>query len=145
MLFMSSYSLSVTRKDAKAYSLPITSATPTPSASSAAAPAPTIQAASPSATPSPVLIDPASLKISVLNGSGRYKIASQASDALISAGFTVTTIGNAFDTAVTQSVIQFPTGQEQAAHLIAEALQDLYPKLVLQEQADQSQFTVIVQ
>jgi hypothetical protein len=98
----------------------------------------------PTATPTPTPIDKASLQIAVLNGTTQKGLASKTAQQLQQAGFTITKTGNADSTTQTQTVVQFPPGQEAQAALITDALKSSYPSVTAQSTTGATQFTVIL-
>lgn len=142
-IFLYNFSVVVMGKNTQPNQTIAKSAPPTPTA--------TVQpsashSATPSATPTPNItpIQKSSIEIAVLNGSGRPGIATTAANAIKAAGFTVTTIGNDFNAGLSETTIRYPKGQHQAAELLSDALQSLYPSVSLTEIKDNDQFTLIV-
>lgn len=80
----------------------------------------------------------ASTRVRVLNGAGVPGLAGSTSDALTERGYDVVGVGNAADTAAT--VIQYPTGQQANAELVAGDL-PVDPTL---EEADVAEVTLVL-
>ncbi|MDQ6650219.1 MAG: LCP family protein [Actinomycetota bacterium] len=81
-----------------------------------AGPAPTSSPAS----PTPLLVSPAQVPVSVLNGSGRPRQAALAAAELRKAGFLVVRVGNSVSSEHT--VVRYGNGREEAARTLAAAV-----------------------
>jgi|GEM_PF-2977523 len=93
----------------------------------AAAPAEAVPAPTPEPTPAPAAaLDPATLKVRVLNGSGVPGAASAASDVLIAASIPVASTGNAKKFSYASTMIYYPAGKKEAAELVARTLSTKY-------------------
>ncbi|MET0728441.1 MAG: LCP family protein [Acidimicrobiales bacterium] len=67
-------------------------------------------------------VAPSSVRVQVLNGSGRAGEASAASEGLAAAGFTAAGTGEAESFGIARTVVRYTAGQDQAADLVARHL-----------------------
>lgn len=114
-------------------------ATPTPEPQTTPAPTP-----EPTPAPAAVAIDPATLKVRVLNGSGVPGAASTAADVLIAAKIPVASTGNARKFSYRATMVYYPAGKKDAATLVADALTTYTPQLEENAVADGYDALVVV-
>lgn len=84
-----------------------------------AASAPATTAPSTAPAPSAPAVDPSSVKVQVLNGSGTPGLAAKAAAALTSAGYTVLGTGNADASSYTQTQVRYGSGASAPAAALA--------------------------
>lgn len=98
----------------------------------------------PTPAPAAAAIDPSTLKVRVLNGSGVSGAAATASDVLSAASIPVSSTGNAKKFSYSSTMIYYPTGKKEAAELVAKALADYSPQLEENAVADGYDALVVV-